>query len=249
MPLINGEGIGTREARRVFGKSSADCWPASIAAQVRVRGYAESDRPAIRQLCCDTGFLGNPIDTVFKDRELFADLFTGPYLKHEPEWALVAEAEGRVVGYLLGSVRKDFDFVLMRNGFPIASKMLCKLLAGRYARHPRSGRFVRWLLTSGYQEQPKHPARAAHLHLDITNPYRGRGVGRRLWETYEQRLRSAGVNRCYGAFFSHPRRRPESVYARYGFSVFDRKRTTLFQPEICDVEVVCVQKEIGTTPG
>ena len=59
---------------------------------MRVRGYRASDRARIRGLCCNTGFLGQLIDPVFRDRELFAELFTGLYLEHEPEWALVAEA-------------------------------------------------------------------------------------------------------------------------------------------------------------
>lgn len=211
----------------------------------RVRRYRASDRERIRQLCCDTGFLGNPVDGVFQDRELFADLFTKAYLDYEPEWALVAEVDGRVVGYLLGSVSRRFEFMLLRSGFQTASKMLYRFATGMYSKHPRSGRFVRWLLISGFREQPKHPANAAHLHLDLQKPYRGRGIGVRLWEIFAQRLKAAGIRECYGAFFSCERRRPESVYARYGFSVFDRRQTTLFQPEIPNpIEVVCVTKQL-----
>jgi len=242
--LINETEIGTEHNRGVCDAWSKDHDPLHLGRPVHIRRYLENDRPALCRLCCDTGFLGEPIDAVFQDRELFADLFIGPYLDHEPEWALVAEAEGRVIGYLLGSVCRNFDLVLMRNGFPVASKMLCKLVSGRYSNHPRSRRFVRWLLTSGYCEQPKHPAGAAHLHLDLENQYRGRGIGRRLWQTYERQLRSAGVRQYYGAFFSHPRRRPEAVYARFGFRVFDRKRTTVFEPEIQGVEVVCMHKAL-----
>ncbi|HVU99800.1 MAG TPA: GNAT family N-acetyltransferase [Verrucomicrobiae bacterium] len=243
MPLLKGEASGTSEYETVFinpemektnGKSHG----------ARVRRYRESDRPAIRRLCCDTGFLGNPIDPVFHDREIFADLFTGPYLEREADWAFVAEVDGKVVGYLLGSVCKWFDLMQMRNGLPIASKTVGKLLTGRYASHPRSKRFVRWLLTTGYWEQPKHPAGAAHLHFNLQNEYRGRGIARRLWEAYEERLHAAGVKECYGSFFSHPRRRPEQAYARYGFSVFDRRRTTLFHPEMRDVEIVCMCRKL-----
>jgi hypothetical protein len=35
---------------------------------------------------------------LFQDRELFAELFTRPYLDHEPEWGTVAESNGQVVG-------------------------------------------------------------------------------------------------------------------------------------------------------
>jgi hypothetical protein len=41
-----------------------------------IRRFQASDREAIRRLCCDTGFLGNPIDPVFEDREIFADYLT-----------------------------------------------------------------------------------------------------------------------------------------------------------------------------
>ena len=49
-----------------------------------IRNYRPSDRQAVRALCCDTGFLGQPIDPVFGDRDLFADFLTTYYLDAEP---------------------------------------------------------------------------------------------------------------------------------------------------------------------
>src|SRR5580692_3390766 len=69
----------------------------------QVRNYHQSDRESVRALCCDTGFLGNPIDPVFEDRRLFADFLTGYYTDWEPESAFVIEVDGEVKGYLLGS--------------------------------------------------------------------------------------------------------------------------------------------------
>src|SRR6266404_5651063 len=71
----------------------------------QVRNYRRSDRDSVRALCCETGFLGNPIDPVFEDRELFADFLTDYYLKHEPDSAFVVMKENVVKGYLLGSRR------------------------------------------------------------------------------------------------------------------------------------------------
>src|ERR1700720_3673516 len=68
-----------------------------------IRGYRRSDREAVRKLCCDTGFLGDPIDPVFQDRELFADFLTSYYTDHEPESSFVLEIDGEIRGYLLGS--------------------------------------------------------------------------------------------------------------------------------------------------
>jgi len=213
---------------------------------VRIRPYSPADRLAVRRLCCETGFFGKPVDVFFQDRELFADLFTNAYLDYEPDWALVAEVDRRVIGYLLGAVSRRFDLLLLYSGFRTAARMLFRLASGRYSAHPRSGRFVRWLLTCGFSEQPKHPANASHLHWDLESGFRGRGICFHLWNVYERRLREAGIRHCYGAFFSYDKRRPEVVYSRYGFEVFDRKRTTIFQPEIPDpIDVVCVHKDLS----
>jgi ribosomal protein S18 acetylase RimI-like enzyme len=220
-----------------------DSEPLQDTPPVRIRAYRETDRGAICRLCCETGFLGGPVDSLFRDRELFADLFTRPYLDHEPEWVFVAEAHKQVIGYVLGSVGPRFGLVLLRSGFWTTSRMLLRLAGGRYNDHPRSRRFIRWLLTAGFWEQPRHPRAAAHLHFQLHKNYRGRGIAWRLWEHYEREIRAIGMKQCYGAFYSHPGRRPELAYARYGFQVFDRRRTTLFEPEIREpVEVVCVRK-------
>lgn len=241
---LNGRTLGGAVVRPVAAELPA-MQELRLRNDICIRGYRDSDFDAICRLCCDTGFLGRPADSLFHDRELFAELFTRPYLRYEPGWAMVAEADGRVVGYLLGSVSRYFDWLQLWCGLQTASRMLLRLATGRYAGHPRSRKFLRWLFTAGFREQPQHPGSAAHLHFDIDRKFRGRGVCRKMWDIYECRLREAGVRQCYGAFFSHSKRRPESVYARYGFTVYDRRRTTLFEPEIAEaVEVVCVRKEL-----
>ena len=78
-----------------------------------IRSYRASDRPAVRRLCCQTGFLGEPIDPVYEDHELFADFLTTYYTDKEPESSFVLEVEGEIRGYLLGS-RKPL--VTLANG-------------------------------------------------------------------------------------------------------------------------------------
>src|SRR3989442_4377795 len=70
-----------------------------------IRSYRKTDRDAVRRLCCQTGFLGTPIDPVYEDRQLFADFLTTYYTDHEPESSFVLEVDGEIRGYLLGSRR------------------------------------------------------------------------------------------------------------------------------------------------
>jgi GNAT superfamily N-acetyltransferase len=244
--LVIPNGHALRERRGIARRDELSAIRKSqVEKSVSIRPYRHEDRKAVYRLCCDTGFLGQPVDSLFQDRDLFAELFTRPYLDYEPGWGAVAESNGQVVAYLLGSVYRHFDLLQLVTGFHTAARMALRLATGRYANHPRSRKFIRWLFTAGMGEQPKHPRGAAHLHFDIHKDYWGCGIARRLWQNYEQRLRDAGIQQCYGAFFSYPKRRPEFVYARYGFTVFDRRRTTLFEPEISEpVEVVCVSKNL-----
>lgn len=241
--IPNGHALSKRAMSRA--KDVTASRELQVDGSICIRPYRPEDRKAICNLCSETGFLGHPVDSLFHDREMFAELFTRPYLDHEPEWGTVAESDGQVVGYLLGSVCRHFELLQMFTGFQTAAKIVLRLATGRYAHHPRSRKFVRWLFTAGLREQPRHPRGAAHLHWDVHRDYWGCGIPRRLWRDYERRLRIAGIEKCYGSFFSYRDRRPELAYARYGFSVFDRRRTTLFEPEISDpVEVVCVSKDL-----
>lgn len=213
---------------------------------VRLRQYRDPDREEVRRICCDTGFLGCPIDRVYQDRELFADLFTNAYLDYEPEWTLVAENGGRVAGYLMGSVDRHFNLTLMLSGFQTASKMVQRLFAGNYRRHPRSKQFVWWVLNRGLLEQPRHPDGTAHLHLNLEKPLRWGAVARRLLATFEGMLLAAGLDHYHAKFFSCPQRNPEHMYARLGFQIHDRTETTIFRPEIGDtVYIVCVHKRLN----
>lgn len=65
-----------------------------------VRLYLPEDREAIRSLCCDTGYLGHPVENVFQDRRWFADFNTNnesEFLHRDYEKAKMALEEGRKI--------------------------------------------------------------------------------------------------------------------------------------------------------
>jgi hypothetical protein len=68
----------------------------------RIRPYLPADRQPVRDICFETGFMGERVDWLWRDRESFADLFCGWWIDRQPESALVAELDGAVAGYLLG---------------------------------------------------------------------------------------------------------------------------------------------------
>src|ERR1700745_1368452 len=111
-----------------------------------IRGYRRSDREAVRKLCCQTGFLGSPIDPVYEDRELFADFLTTYYTDHEPESSFVLEIGGELKGYLLGS-RKPLLNQLYSFQQNIVLFLRSLLRCPRY--NARSRRFIRWMIMNG----------------------------------------------------------------------------------------------------
>ena len=121
---------------------------------IRIREYRTADREAVRRICCDTGFLGQSIDAVFQDRELFADYLTRYYTDAEPEAAFVVERDGIVRGYLLGS-RRPFR----QRCFDLVNNL--RLFAKGIARFPSynatTRQYIRWILTRAWREVPPAP--------------------------------------------------------------------------------------------
>src|SRR5437870_9756007 len=74
------------------------------ARDVVVRPYVHEDRAAVRHICFQTGYMGEPADFMWRDRESWADMFSGYYTDVEPDSAFVVEIDGSVSGYLLGAV-------------------------------------------------------------------------------------------------------------------------------------------------
>jgi ribosomal protein S18 acetylase RimI-like enzyme len=198
----------------------------SIDRRAEIRRYQPSDRDAVRNLCCDTGFLGNPIDPVFEDRDLFADYLTRYYTDCEPESAFVVVLNGKVRGYLLGSRRpwRQQLFNVWNN---------LRLLARGVARYRRyndaSKRFIRWILTQAWREVPAAPRRTAHFHFNVMPDARQLATARALAEAYFDHLRSHGETRVYGQIIVFEDRRGSALFERYGFKVLNKSEITKYR--------------------
>ena len=191
-----------------------------------IRSYRASDREDVRRLCCQTGFLGEPIDPVYEDRELFADFLTTYYTDHEPESAFVIEIDGELHGYLLGC-RKPLRNQLysFQQNLVLGFRALL-----RYRRYnERSRLFVRWVLSHGWREVPAAPRRTPHFHINLLPDARKMATTRALFSAYFAYLYRHGERRVYGQIVTFESRRGEKMFERYGFKVLNRARITKYE--------------------
>ncbi len=166
---------------------------------VSVRPYEPPDRARVRHVCHVTGYMGEPVEWMWRDTESFADLFTSYYTDAEPESALVAELDGVVAGYLLGCVDSRrawnpatiFGRHFLRRGIgfrPGTAAVVWRsfgdvVVDGLRSRLPPVSMYDdRW---------------PAHLHIDLLPSIRGRGVGATLIHRWLDGLRELGVPGCH----------------------------------------------------
>jgi hypothetical protein len=191
-----------------------------------IRSYRASDREAVRRLCCETGFLGEPIDPVYEDRQLFADFLTTYYTDWEPESSFVLEADGEICGYLLGSRRP------LRNqlySFWQNISLFFKASTRYFRYNQRSRRFIGWTLTHGWREVPAAPRRVPHFHINLLPEARKMSTTRGLMSAYLSYLYRRGEKRVYGQIVTFESRRGEKLFERYGFKVLNRGEITKYK--------------------
>ncbi|MBX7158211.1 MAG: GNAT family acetyltransferase [Verrucomicrobiae bacterium] len=195
--------------------------------QFIVRPFEKRDRERVRQICCETGFLGNPIDPVFQDRELFADYLTRYYTDKEPESSFVIERENQIRGYLLGS-RCSYRQKI----FNLFSHARLALKGGvRYwtSYNEASRRYCRWVLSRGWRETPTTPKNMAHFHINLLPDSKSVAETHDLIQAFLSYLHRLGEKKVYGQMVVFEGRRGERMFSRYGFEVLDRSEVTKYR--------------------
>ncbi|HEY1477977.1 MAG TPA: hypothetical protein VGF37_09865 [Chthoniobacterales bacterium] len=192
----------------------------------QVRNYHQSDHESVRALCCETGFLGNPIDPVFEDRELFADFLTEYYLKHEPDSAFVVIKDNVVKGYLLGSRRPlNHQLHSILQNLIYGGKVLRRYLGYRQ----ESRRFIHWMVSKAWREVPAAPRTIGHFHSNLLPEVKSILVYRKLLETYFRYLHNHGIKQVHAQVVTFDGRRGFKLFERYGFKVLNQSEITKYR--------------------
>ena len=175
-----------------------------------VRQYRPSDRTVVRDICYRTAYRNHGAEAVFDDPELFCDYWTRYYTDFNPDRALVAEIDGRPVGYLLGCTdHRHFVETMKRHVAPrIIGRFFARSMAGRY-RTLKNFRFGSWVLLHSWREALDFPFNRypVHFHCNFLKDAAGRHGWSVLVSRFLDDASASGATHIHGAI-TEPRRGP-----------------------------------------
>jgi hypothetical protein len=211
---------------------------------MRVRKYKSSDRNSVRDICSDTGLLGDPIDPFMPDRKLWADANSSYYTDIEPESLFILEDKGTILGYLFGCVDSRKEMAYRTKIAPkIFFRILINILAARHLAEIR--RLFKWALTKYKLEMPGFPHHYAHLHINLIRDKRAKGWGSKLMKEYFKYLRKKGVEGVFAQVFRYGPQKSFRFFTSLGMKEFEERSNTLWKDFILgEVKLVTVVKRL-----
>ena len=164
----------------------------------QVRMYRPNDQAAAYHVCLKTGDFGKDGERFFlEDPDALGRIYVGPYLKFEPELALILEDQQGVCGYALGAFDSKTFYERYENEW--RPDLVAKFSAP-------TGDKQHWTRVQETHHLYHHPdyfypepyeLYPSHLHIDLLQRAQGKGYGRimigRLIEMLRDR-NSAGVH-------------------------------------------------------
>jgi len=193
-----------------------------------VRSYQSKDREAVRKIAFDTAFMGEPAEVFFSDQEVLADILTKYFTDHEPESLFVAEAEGIIIGYLLGAK----DSVRIKSVFrsniiwPLVMKILKRGTLGKTKNIRWGLKYLGSYLKREFSTPDFSKDYPATLHINIAAGYRAKGIGATLIEAFLSYLSKKEVPGVHLATISD---RAAGFFEKQGFKSLAQKRHSYFR--------------------
>ncbi len=192
-----------------------------------IRPARADDRAALYDVCLQTGDNGADARHLFEDPLALGQIYVGPYLEFEPDFAFAAQDQQGVCGYVLGALdSKRFYRQFETEWLP----------ALRREHAAPSGPPDTWNRTQEvyhFYYQPRifcpepYGQYPSHLHIDLLPRAQGQGLGKVMLELLMKQFSEAGspgVHLGMGV----ENRRAEGFYKRLGFEELTRRAETLY---------------------
>lgn len=175
---------------------------------INIRNYQTKDRDAVRQISLDTSILTNYHNIIFDD-EIIADLLTAYFTDYEPEICCVAEEEGHVVGYALGTANVlEMRRIIKNRILPI---LLKKTIYRSHLLQKNNRLLIKNIVYSYFKGEFGVPDFAreypATLHVNIHAQYQGRHLGSLLVKNVMKLLKKKNVHGIHFGVLSEAAKR------------------------------------------
>jgi GNAT superfamily N-acetyltransferase len=211
------------------GRSLAFLFAGGIIINYIIRKFETEDRLAVRRISCETSFLEHPRDLIFDDDEVLADALTLYFTDYEPGSCFVAVQDNKVVGYIIGA-KNVIEMEKISNSKIIGPLLMKAAKRGVFFRLHNVKFFLNIFksLLKGEFYMPNFKEEfPAMLHINLAKEFRGKGIGRRLIETYLDFLKKEGIP---GVHFGTSSERAKDFFLKTGFTVLFRSKRTYFKP-------------------
>lgn len=196
--------------------------------EINIRKFETRDRAAVRDIAWETAFIGEPAGAFFSGKEILADFLTLYFTDYEPDSCFVAEAGGRVVGYLIGSLDSLRLAVIFKK--KILARLLIKFVFSGGIINLKNLRmifsFFLSFLRGEFNTEEVRGSYPATLHINLKRNFRGKGVGARLVLVFEQYLKDNGVKAVHLATMSES---AGIFFRKQGFNLLFQCRRSYFR--------------------
>jgi ribosomal protein S18 acetylase RimI-like enzyme len=166
-------------------------------AMLQIRSAAIHDLPGAYRVCLLTGDMGRDGSALFRDPDLLGHVYVGPYIVGQRGMQLVVVDEAGVAGYLLtADDSRAFEtwaeatwWPLLRARYPLRADGSADAEVDGSA----DAELVRLIHHPVLAPDDVVAGFPAHLHIDLLERARGKGLGRALIERSLNDLRGQGV--------------------------------------------------------
>lgn len=186
-----------------------------------LRPVRPDDLPALYHIALVTGDAGHDASDLYSDPRLVGHLYAAPYAVLSPETSFVAEDEGGVCGYIVGTLdTAAFGERLEGHWWPD--------LRAQHA-DPDLAERGDWSADDNLRYQIHHPQRMArrvlqaypaHLHINLLPRAQGQGMGRRMIDRWLETIWTLGSPGAHLGV-APTNHRAKRFYEAYGWERLD----------------------------